>query len=181
LGLSLDEPIDILGTIDYSDSAMNVAQHIIDNDTHDWVEELDIHEGGMMDSDLLILSRIELLPKFRGLGIGKKAIKDLDNNFIQGCGLFALKCFPLQCEVENKEKRKDRIKTRMEYESFEGNEKKACKSLRKHYRSIGLSHFINTVVVCSSPILLYVSCVFNGSNQIIVQLRNIFPFTVACN
>ena len=137
IDISRETHLGVLGIIDYDSSTMNVAEHLIDIDTYDWYEEIENHEGPLLGSNLLILSRIEILPKFRGQGIGKRTIKDLYNNFIQGCGLFALKCFPLQCEVENKEKRKDKVKTKMEYEKFDADEKKAFKSLQKYYKSIG--------------------------------------------
>lgn len=49
-------------------------------------------------SDILILDHIELTPAYRGKEIGRYAIKDLYNNFIEGCSLFVARLDPYRIE-----------------------------------------------------------------------------------
>jgi GNAT superfamily N-acetyltransferase len=85
-------------------ATLNVGEHIYDFEKDEWDKNVRGHyKSDLFYSDMLILARIEILPAYRGQGVGPKAIKDLYNNFIQGCALFALKCFPLQAEYHLEE------------------------------------------------------------------------------
>jgi GNAT superfamily N-acetyltransferase len=50
--------------------------------------------------NLLILDRVEILPAYRGRGLGLACLYRCIQQYCHGCGLVALKCFPLQFEVE---------------------------------------------------------------------------------
>ncbi len=62
-------------------------------DWHDYVREqfIDLHS-----SNLLIINQVKVEPKYRGKGLGILAVKTAIDCFSQGCGLVALKPFPLQ-------------------------------------------------------------------------------------
>lgn len=137
INLSKKSSFNLLSVADYEASVMIVAEDLLDFRYNTWKDKVIMDQTKIIGNDLLILSRLEILPKFRGLGIGKKAIKDLYNNFSQGCGLFALKCFPLQCGAKDGSKRKDKFRMAMEFEKFESEYEKAFKSLQKYYKSLG--------------------------------------------
>jgi hypothetical protein len=84
--------------------------------------------------DLLILSKIEILPEFRGLNISKFAIKDFILNFSSGCGLIGLIAFPLQFGAIGADKEHC---NKMEYEKIETTVSDGRAKLIAHYRKIG--------------------------------------------
>lgn len=84
-------------------------------------------------SNVCIIEKIKILPKYRGYKIGAKALKDLIFHYSSCCGLFALQPFPLQLEPEKSEKQY----LELELETFEKNENKAIKNLKKYYSNIG--------------------------------------------
>ncbi len=90
--------------------------------------------------DLLILTRLEILPAYRGYDIGKYAIKDLYNNFIGGCGLMTLKCFPLQLEGSENDPPMQREPNAMKYDSMEPDEEKSMYKLLAYYTSMGFKY-----------------------------------------
>ena len=93
----------------------SIARVLCDEHEHRWNKSLTTYlQREMEGMDLLILHTIELLPPYRGRGMGKRVIRDLYNNFISGCGLFAAEVFPLQyswrggnLEVEHREELPD--------------------------------------------------------------------------
>jgi GNAT superfamily N-acetyltransferase len=92
--------------------------------------------------DLLIVSRLEILPGYRGNDIGKYAIKDLYNNFIGGCGLITLKCFPLQLEsrVPEHDPAAPKWTNDIQYDSMEADEEKSNYQLLAYYTSMGFKY-----------------------------------------
>lgn len=92
--------------------------------------------------DLLIVSRLEILPQYRGNDIGKYAIKDLYNNFIGSCGLLTLKCFPLQLEsrILEIDPTTPKWNIDMQYDSLETDEEKSSYKLLAYYTSMGFKY-----------------------------------------
>ncbi len=62
-------------------------------DWHDVVREKFVD---LLSSNLLIINQVKVEPKYRGKGLGILAVKTAIDCFSQGCGLVALKPFPLQ-------------------------------------------------------------------------------------
>lgn len=50
--------------------------------------------------NLLILDRLEILPAYRGRGLGLACLYRCMRQYWHGCGLVAIKCFPLQFELK---------------------------------------------------------------------------------
>jgi hypothetical protein len=134
--IARNNDLDLLEIADYDANAMIVAEHLYKTDEPDWKEEVEKAFTDLAEASCLILSRIEILPAYRGLGIGLKAIKDLYNNFIQGCSLFALKCFPPQCDPENGIT-SNYLRIMMNYGAFESDCDKAIKKLKKYFENLG--------------------------------------------
>lgn len=128
----------ILDIIDLKAETNDVAEYFYDNS--DWNEEIEETLGDdLAGLDMLILSRIIIYSEYRGQGLGGKVIKDFYNNFIQGCGLFGLKCYPLQCELKDIKARAPK-KERDSLKELEPEHIKAFKSLSKYYKSLGFEN-----------------------------------------
>jgi len=72
----------------------HIGKVIYDCDNEVFNPLLEMYFGGIIERDILILSRIEILAEYRDNKIGTYAVKDFYNNFIQGCGLMVLECIP---------------------------------------------------------------------------------------
>ncbi|UWX60371.1 hypothetical protein N0B40_18470 [Chryseobacterium oranimense] len=134
---------------------LEIGEAIYDFDYEDWHDNIkNKFDEEIYENDLLILSRIEILPKYQGKGIGQKWIKDFYINFIQGCGLMALKVFPLQCESDYTLGRDQNWCDEMKYSNMEkGGD--AFESLLKFYLKIGFQIFpeISKKIVFINPFL----------------------------
>ncbi|HEV7333252.1 MAG TPA: hypothetical protein VGN63_19610 [Flavisolibacter sp.] len=149
-----DAGADPLEIMDVTASTMDVAGEVYDSSTNTWRDEIyNLFKGEISGSNLLIGCRIQILPEHRKKGIGKKVIKDFYNNFIQGCGLFGIKCFPLQHEagmLDDDDMNKTPLRGAMNYQNFEKNYDKACKQLCSYYKKLGftpLSHNKEIMVI----------------------------------
>lgn len=138
VGLAINNKISLSDVFDSYQVTMDIGSEILDFEQADFNKAInEKYNYDSLGSDVLILSRIEILPEYRGRYIGKRAIKDLCNNFISGCGLFALKCSPIQHEF-NIGANDDPFTKSMHYEELEKNERKAYKKLSEYYSSMGL-------------------------------------------
>ena len=120
---------------------METGEAIYDFENDDFFEAVqDQFEISFMD--LLIISRLEILPAYRGHDIGKYAIKDLYNNFIGGCGLMTLKCFPLQLEggILESDPTSPKWNKYMQYDTMEPDEEKSIYKLLAYYTGMGFKY-----------------------------------------
>jgi hypothetical protein len=89
----------------------------------------------IVQSNICILEKIEILPGYRGCKIGAKATKDIIFHFGSGIGLFVIQAFPLQ--FESKKKELDEWQKQQELSSFPSQENIAFKKLSDYYKSFG--------------------------------------------
>lgn len=137
LGLAAENGWDALSIFDAEQLTLNIGEDIYDFQTDTWDQNiLKFYDYDLDGSDVLIGARIEILPAYRGQGISKKAIRDLYNNFISGCALFVIKCFPLQSEALI-EPRSEPFAVSMCYDQMERDHKKAFGKLSAFYKSVG--------------------------------------------
>lgn len=91
--------------------------------------------------NILILSRIEILPEFQGDGLSKSWMKQILLNFSTDCGLVVAKSFPLQLENIEDEERSRRIMSdwgkKMGYLEKDKDVVKMKASLMKYHKSMG--------------------------------------------
>ena len=102
---------------------------------------MDFGEYQIYNPNILFINRIELLPQFRGHGIGKKAIKDICHRFSCAGELVVVKAFPLQFEqkVFNYTKQWDK---QMKFQQLERDEEKATYKMYSYYQSLGFQNIL---------------------------------------
>ena len=103
----------------------------------------------MLNGNICYLSRMAILPKYRGYGISKRVIRDNYRVFGSSCGLFAGKPFPLQ--LEHDALHDSDFERQMDYEQMEKDEKKAYKRLYNYYKSIGFIGFRGCDLIFLTP------------------------------
>lgn len=94
--------------------------------------------------NLLILDRLEILPAYRGHGIGLLALRALIHRLRAGAGLVALKAFPLQFEAAFRDGQPDAKAAGMELASFVTNERTATAALKRYYGRLGFRRIPGT-------------------------------------
>jgi hypothetical protein len=85
--------------------------------------------------NLLIVDRIEILPEFRGNNIGLECLRRCLQQYAHGCGVVALKCFPLQ--FEGAELDDPAWRRKMQMGKLSKDHKRSLAKLKKYYASLG--------------------------------------------
>ena len=85
--------------------------------------------------NFLILDRVELLPKYRGNGVGLLVLRSLIERFGIGAGVVGMKPFPLQ--LEHKDATDSRWRRRFRLEQFPSDSEISTRKLRNYYHRLG--------------------------------------------
>ncbi|WP_288253747.1 hypothetical protein [uncultured Hydrogenophaga sp.] len=102
--------------------------------------------------NMLILDRMEVVPKYRGKGIGLCALNCLQRRYSIGCGIIAMKPFPLQFEgglPEENAAKEDFIA--MGLGAFDRDFKRATAKLRRYYGRLGFVRVPGTEYMVADP------------------------------
>lgn len=99
-------------------------------------------EGDVIGLNLLIIDRVEILPRFRGKRIGLWVMKRLIDRFRHGAGLVAIKPFPLQFESGAEKAQGWRKKMRLG--DLPRDEERSRKRLCGYYEQIGFEGVAET-------------------------------------
>lgn len=97
--------------------------------------------------NILILDRLELLPEWRRRGLGLRTLRWLQFHFSTGCGIVAMKPFPLQFEGGYKPEEA----ARLQLEEYGTDEVGAFRKLRKHYGKLGFGQVPGTPLMVADP------------------------------
>lgn len=124
-------------------SIFDTEQYLMDLGTTIWDFEADdfkpalanFFEQDLIESDLLYLYTIEILPAYRGMQIGEHAMKDAANNFKQGCSLIVTDCLPLHHTGWGRKDKEWRKK--MRYDLFEKGKRKAKQRVIQYLKCTG--------------------------------------------
>ena len=107
-----------------------------------------------MSPNMLILDRMEILPKYRRMGIGLHALRCLQRQFSTGCGIVVMKPFPLQFEQGGPEKNMHEPEfVRFGLGDFDRNQKRATAKLRAYYARLGFVRVPRTEFMVADPYL----------------------------
>lgn len=102
--------------------------------------------------NILILDRLELLPKYRGKKNGLRVIRWMCQHFGTGCGVIAMKPFPLQFENGHpSEKVGDEKFERLGFGALPHNFRDSLRRLKAHYRTLGFRSVAKTPFMVRDP------------------------------
>lgn len=133
---AIDAGFDLYEMFDSDEYTFRHSQAFFDFATGEVTEDIqEFYSCGIMQTNICILEKIEILPGYRGCKIGAKATKDIIFHFGSGCGLFVIQVFPLQFELKKIEQ--DEWQKQQELSIFPSQENIAFKQLRDYYKSFG--------------------------------------------
>jgi GNAT superfamily N-acetyltransferase len=100
-------------------------------------------EDDIWNLNLLILDRVEILPKYRGSGIGLLVLTSLIERFGGGAGVVGLKPFPLQLEPKQSRDSSAWAK-RLRLDDLPRDAKMATEKLKRYYEKLGFVRMKST-------------------------------------
>jgi hypothetical protein len=103
LGRALNERVSYFDVFDTYQSTMDIFEALYDLESGELrreVAKLAFGQDCQFNEGLLVLDRLEILPKHRGHLAGLRVMKALIHQFRAGSGLVVLKPFPLQFEAD---------------------------------------------------------------------------------
>jgi hypothetical protein len=123
-------------TFDYADAVLNSDESPFSRRLHSLL-------GNEINNfNFLILDRVELLPKYRGTGVGLLVLRSLIERFGAGAGVVGMKPFPLQ--LEPKDAADSRWRRRLRLEKFPSDSKISTRKLRDYYHKLGFIRMRST-------------------------------------
>ncbi len=105
---------------------------------------LDKLTNPMLFENICLITKLELLPGFRGRRIGAKIIKDLHSRFSYGISLFVAKAVPFQITmIKNRSKGRDDDKfyEEMNFEDTAFDEETAQLKINAFFQRLGFNYF----------------------------------------
>lgn len=151
------------------ESAVNDRESIFE--IFDWssrtIDYFDLYENGLefkpkvlkamggetrWAPNILILDRLELLPQYRRRENGLRTLRWMQHQFGAGCGIVAMKPFPLQFEGgPPEEKSEDPDFIRLRLDEYDSNYERALRKLRSHYARLGFGQVPGTPYMVADP------------------------------
>jgi len=80
----------------YSAEMAEVFEALFDPGTGELRKDVKELLGDVPFRNILVIDRVEILPAYRGMGLGLATIWDIIQRHSAGCGIVALKAFPFQ-------------------------------------------------------------------------------------
>jgi GNAT superfamily N-acetyltransferase len=94
--------------------------------------------GDFLGGNLLVINRVEILPAYRGMGLGLATMLHLIRRHSAGCGIVAIKAYPLQFASGFLSSRgKSDWEIKMAYDSFRSGKEVAQEKLISRYKKLG--------------------------------------------
>ncbi|ENY4946532.1 hypothetical protein [Citrobacter farmeri] len=106
-----------------------------------------LFDAEILNSDLLLVDRIEILPPFRGKNFFLQVINDGIRCIGGQVELIALKAFPLQFELPSEDEEYIRWQEKMANDLFCQDQKKALRRLTHYYQKMGFIKVSDTGVM----------------------------------
>jgi hypothetical protein len=136
MAATLETNISIFDLFDIRAETEPFYSALLDFETENFKPDLEQILGEyILDLNLLIIDRLEILPEFRGNNIGLECLRRCLQQYARGCGVVALKCFPLQFEGPGLGDPGWRRK--MQLGKLSKDEKRSLAKLKKYYDSLG--------------------------------------------
>lgn len=142
--MAMDQGYPLNFVMDASGSILNMSEELFDMDSDtDYLEKISEYYDGVipLNFDVCFLERLELLPAYRGKGLGRFVIKDILERFYGSCGLFVAHAFPLQHEEgQPRNGEEGEWNESMQYHLMEEDVEQARYQLYHFYQKLG---FVN--------------------------------------
>ena len=121
-------------TFDLGEKIMDLEEGELDADI------MKHYDDEILNQDICILQRIEIIESHRRKGLGKKVVKDVYSRFASSCGLFVVQAFPLQFESRSNEIGKSDWENKLKFNTLEKDFEKAFYQLKAFYKNLGFDH-----------------------------------------
>ncbi|HYJ87184.1 MAG TPA: hypothetical protein VEW46_14075 [Pyrinomonadaceae bacterium] len=136
MGAILETNISVFDLFDIRSETAPFYSALIDTETGDLRSDLEKMLGEyIFGLNVLIVDRLEILPEFRGKNIGLECLRLCLQQYARGCGVVALKCFPLQ--FEGAELDDPAWRRKMQFGKLSRDHKRGSAKLKKYYASLG--------------------------------------------
>jgi len=154
LGAAINDGIDSYPIFDWTQSLLDLSDEIYDFEETNLREEiLAYYNEEIYNPNIFYINRLELLPTYRGYGLGKKVIKDIVRRFSGACGLFVLKAFPLQNTATAKRTNDlDEWNKKMAFHKLEQDGEKAIYKMYSYYQSLGFTNILKNDYFFFNPL-----------------------------
>jgi len=107
--------------------------------------------GERWSPNMLILDRLEIFPDYRGRRYGLRALRWMQFHFSTGCGIVAMKPFPLQFEGGAKSGDGKEAFDKLKLADFTDKKDAATRKLRTYYRQAGFVSVPGTEFMIGDP------------------------------
>ena len=144
--LAFSEGFNPSDIFDCEESVLYIMEHIFNFKKSDFKKETG--KVKLPRPNILIMDRLEILPKYRGKGLGRVVIKDIVNKIGNTCKIIALKAYAPQHEASFEN---DEWRSEMKLSSFENDQKKAQDKLENYYQKMGFIKFGKTDILTLVP------------------------------
>jgi GNAT superfamily N-acetyltransferase len=134
---ALNEGVAVFDVLDTYSETIDYFEALYGSESPEIKERIGrlLDEDAFMGSNVLIVDRLEILPKYRGRSIGLFVMRELIARFSMGAVIVAIKPFPLQFEGAGPDD--PAWRGRMQLGELIGNERAATAKLRAHYSKLG--------------------------------------------
>ena len=145
-GLAIDYGYPLYEVMDASESILDMSGVLFEfEEGKDFWDKIEDYFADAIPENYNIcyLEYLEILPNYRGKGIGNKIIKSMIQRFYDSCGLWVAKGFPIQ-HSGNLEKKAfsdlDEWDQKMDYNSFEKDLEKSQYKLFHYLQQLGFQN-----------------------------------------
>lgn len=98
---------------------------------------LELLDHEVLGNNFLILDRLEVLPQYRGKGLGLSVLRHMIARFSSGAALVAIKPFPLQFETAPSIEAEKKWRARLKLDQLPTDEDVATEKLCQYYGKLG--------------------------------------------
>ncbi len=141
-GLAMDAEFPLRDVMDASSTILAMSESLFswEEDVHPF-EKLDkyFENDPIFNADVCFVEQLEILPAFRGQGIGRAALISIARKFHNSCGLLVLKAFPLQHEARLPGKVDQWVKA-MRYDELDQDLERSRLKLNSWYQEMGFTN-----------------------------------------
>lgn len=135
----------------HSEEILEYHEPIFDSESNDFSDQVrDLFDHEISYQNLLILDRLEILPKYRGKRFGLSIMRYLIERFSSGAGIVAIKPFPLQFEYKPTGEADTRWRNKMNLDQYSTNKKATTKKLHKYYSELGFKQLRGAKIMALS-------------------------------